>query len=143
MPARFLLHLADALLILHAGFALFILLGLVAIWLGARLGWGLARNRRLRIAHLAAMGFVALESLLGLACPLTEWESRLRTLAGADGYAGGFVAHWFGRLLYYDLDERVFLALYLLLFAAMAASWRLVPPRGRAPRAAKHSGPEK
>ena len=104
MSAGALLFLADAILVLHVCFALFVAGGLVAVWIGAWLGTAWVRGRAFRIAHLSATGVVALESLLGLVCPLTEWESGLREVAGSAGYAGSFVGHWLGRLLYYDFD---------------------------------------
>lgn len=123
------LLLADLVLVLHTALALFLSFGLAAIWLGGRLGWGFVRNRAFRLAHLAGLAVVALESVLGIACPLTDLESALRSTAQAAPYRGGFIAHWLGRILYYDLDERVFLALYLAALGLTLWAWRAVPPR--------------
>jgi hypothetical protein len=130
---RALLFLADVVLVLHTALALFLAFGLAAIWLGGWLGWGFVRNRRFRIVHLAGMAVVALESVLGLTCPLTEVESALRVAArlgkAAALYRGGFIAHWLGRILYYDFDERVFLALYLAALGLTLLAWRKVRVR--------------
>ncbi len=90
---------ADVVLVLHALLAVFIVAGLAAIWLGHGFDKRWARNRRFRILHLAATGFVALTSLAGIACPLTVLENRLRGAVSEQG----FIQHWVGRLLYYDL----------------------------------------
>ncbi|MCW5501184.1 DUF2784 domain-containing protein, partial [Pseudomonas aeruginosa] len=37
---------------------------------------------------------------LGLLCPLTPWENRLRHAAGDAGYDGGFVEHYLLPLIY-------------------------------------------
>ncbi len=130
-----LLILADAVLVAHTALALFLTFGLIAIWLGGWLGWGFVRGRAFRIAHLTGLAVVALESVLGLACPLTDIETALRSsahpLQGAAPYRGGFIAHWLGRILYYDFDERVFLALYLVALGLTLWAWRVVRVNGR------------
>jgi hypothetical protein len=131
MPAATSLLLADLVLVLHTALALFLTFGLAAIWLGGWLGWGFVRNRAFRLAHLAGLAVVALESVLGIACPLTDLESSLRSSAQATPYRGGFIAHWLGRILYYDLDERAFLALYLAALGLTLWAWRKVRVRAR------------
>ena len=131
MDAGFLL-LANVVLLVHTALALFLVLGLVAIFLGGWRGWGFARNRAFRLAHLLGMAVVAGESVAGVACPLTDIESALRAAAGSAGYRGGFIAHWLGKFLYYDCDERVFLALYLAWLALTLWAWMRWPARGRA-----------
>ena len=132
-----LLLLADLVLAAHTALALFLAFGLAAIWLGHflgdRRGWGFVRNRRFRLAHLAGLGVVALESLLGLACPLTDLEAALRVAAqpipGTVAYRGGCVAHWLGRILFYDFDEGVFTAAYLAALGLTLLAWRVVRVR--------------
>jgi len=129
--AATLLILADVVLVLHTALALFLTFGLAAIWLGGWLGWAFVRNRAFRLTHCIGMAVVALESGLGFSCPLTDWEALLRTAAGTPAYRGGFIAHWLGRILFYDFDERVFLALYLSGLGLTLAAWRVVRVRGR------------
>lgn len=120
---------ADAILLAHAALVAFIVLGLPLIWVGRAAGWSCVRSRALRTCHLAAMGVVVLESLVGTICPLTVWEDALRAAAGGEqAYAGSFVREWTYRILFYDFDERVFIATYLLLFALIVLTYRLVPP---------------
>ena len=119
--------LADLVLLVHFAFVLFIVGGFAAILTGAALGWNWIRHRGFRIAHLAAMAFVALESLAGIACPLTVWENALR---GSDTDRS-FIGAWITRLLYYDLPEWVFTATYLLLVLAMSLAWHFIPPARR------------
>lgn len=132
------LLLADFVLALHFALASFLALGLAAILVGGQLGWQWVRGRTFRIAHLAGLAVVAAEALIGMACPLTELESWLRRGAeGQGGYEGGgyqsgFVAHWLGRMLFYDFDERVFAAAYLAALGLTVWAWRKWPPRGAA-----------
>ncbi|MBU1248125.1 MAG: DUF2784 domain-containing protein, partial [Proteobacteria bacterium] len=112
--------LADLILVVHVLFAAFNLLGLVAIWVGAALGMGFVRNRWFRGFHLLAMAVVVAESLGGVVCPLTRWETSLRHLAGTGrAYHGSFMHHWARQFFYFDLPPEVFTLLYVLFFAAM------------------------
>ena len=120
--------LADFVLIVHFSFVMFVVGGLALIWIGAAAGWRWVRNLWFRVAHLAAIVFVAAEALLGIWCPLTLWEAQLR---GGDAEKS-FVAQWVHRLLYYDLPEWVFAVAYVLFALAVAATWwRIRPSRMR------------
>ncbi len=116
--------LADAILVVHFAFVLFVVGGLPLIWAGALLGWQWVRNFRFRVAHLAAIGVVVAESLAGIWCPLTVWEARLR---GAEADKS-FVAQWIHRLMYYDLPEWVFTSAYVAFAVTVAATWYFVRP---------------
>ena len=119
--------LADIVLVLHFALAAFIVAGVVCTWLGAALGWQWIRARGFRIAHLAAISFVAAEALLGIACPLTVWEDTLRQ----GPVERSFVARWVGRLLYYDLPEWTFTTAYVAAAAVTCLAWWVIPPRPR------------
>lgn len=118
---------ADAILVIHALFVLFVVSGLVLILLGAR-RWSWVRNRTFRALHLAAIALVAAEALLGIACPLTIWEDMLR--AAGPGQRS-FIGRWVARLLYYDFPEWVFATAYCAFALAVLWAWRAVPPRVR------------
>jgi hypothetical protein len=126
MEARTLLLLADAILVAHLAVAAFLVLGLPLIWLGRWRGWAFVHSPWLRLPHLAAMAWVLAEDMLGRLCPLTEWEWALRQAALAQGLSRrSWMAHWAGRLLYADLPDWSFTALYagffgFLLFTAWA-----------------------
>ena len=119
------MNAADALLALHFAIVVFIVGGLVLTWAGAALGWGWVRNPWFRDLHLGAIGFVALEALVGMTCPLTVWEDALR----GGGSAESFVGRWVRRLLYYRAPEWVFTVLYVAWVAATLVTLRLLPPR--------------
>ncbi len=115
---------ADALLVLHFAIVVFVVGGLILIWIGAALGWRWVRNPWFRYAHLGAIAFVALEALIGMVCPLTAWEDALRGGARPDSFIGRGVQ----RLLYYRAPDWIFTTLYLAWAAATLATLRLVPP---------------
>ena len=120
--------MADTILVVHFLIAGFIVLGLVAVWLGAAFGWPWARNPWFRWLHLAAIVFVAAEAVLGIACPLTGWEDVLRGNVRAES----FIGRWVRALLFYQAPEWVFTAAYLAWTAATLVTLRLIPPRRRA-----------
>src|SRR5438552_6540035 len=95
--------LADAVLIAHVLFVLFVVGGFALILAGAR-RWGWVHNRAFRIAHLAAIVFVAVETLLGFTCPLTLWEGVLRSTGREQR---SFIGRWLAWLRYYERREWV------------------------------------
>lgn len=121
--------LADGVLVLHLGIVLFVVGGLLVVIAGNLLGWRWVNTGWFRLAHLGAIAIVAAQSWLGVVCPLTSLEMWLRTKARATVYAGGFVEHWIGRLLYYDAPAWLFTLAYTLFALAVAATWWYFPPR--------------
>ena len=124
-PTRNARLLADVLVVVHFAIVAFIVGGLLLTWIGAPLGWRWIRNPWFRYLHLAAIAIVALEALIGIACPLTLWEDMLRGGARPES----FVARWTHRLLFYRAPEWVFTVAYVLWTLATLATLRLVPPR--------------
>src|SRR5207249_12131535 len=96
--------LADAVLIAHVLFVLFVVGGFALILAGAR-RWGWVHTRAFRIAHLAAIVFVAVETPLGFTCPLTLREDVSRSTRRE---ARSFIGRRLACLLYYHLPERAF-----------------------------------
>lgn len=121
--------LADLVLAAHVLIAAYNVLGLAVVWIGALVRWRFVGNRWFRGTHLAAMGIVVVEALLGLTCPLTAWENQLRVEAGQGGYAESFLSHWAGRFFYFDAPPALFTAAYLAFFGLMVLSAWLVPVR--------------
>jgi hypothetical protein len=112
-------------LLLHALVVMFVIGGTAYIWIGVRRQWPGVRAPLFRYVHLGVMLFVAAEALLGMVCPLTVWEDLLR----GDAPRNGFVAHWVGSLIYYDLPGWVFTTAYVTLAVALIITLILVPPR--------------
>ncbi|MGE0331859.1 MAG: DUF2784 domain-containing protein [Ramlibacter sp.] len=129
--------LADALLVLHVGVVLFVVVGELLFLAGGWRGWLWVRHRGLRLVHLALMAFIALQAWLGQLCPLTVWEQALRRTAGASGYSGGFIEHWLGRVLYWSAPWWVFVAAYTVFALLVAATWWWVRPSGSVQPCAK------
>lgn len=117
---------ADLVLVAHFLFVLFVLIGLLAVWLGAVRGWPWVRNFWFRVIHLGAVLFVAAESLVGAACPLTVWEDWLR---GGAPSRTGFIQRWLSRLLYYDFPPWVFTLAYVAFALLVIATLFVVRPR--------------
>jgi len=123
--------LADAVLVVHALFVAFVVLGQLAILAGLALRRPWARDFRLRAAHLAAIGIVVLQAWLGVLCPLTILENALRARAGEAGYGDSFIAWWLHRIIFYEAEPWVFTAAYTVFGAMVLATWILGRPLPR------------
>lgn len=117
-------RLAQLVLSLHLAVIAFNVLGLVAIPLGARLGWDWVRIRWWRALHVAAWVAVAAQAVLGRACVLTYWQDDLSGAGEAP-----LVMRVVNSLIYWPLPMWAFTAMYLALFATVICLWWLVPPR--------------
>jgi Protein of Unknown function (DUF2784) len=104
---------ADAVVVAHAGFILFVAIGGIAAWWWPRLLW-------LHVPAVAwGIGIVA----AGFDCPLTPLEQRLRRLAGGRGYQGGFVDRYIEGVIYPGEYTRLVQALIAL---AVVVGWTVL-----------------
>jgi hypothetical protein len=125
----FYLVTADILLFTHVLFVAFVVIGLLMIVAGKLFSWSWVRNPWFRLAHLAAIGVVALQSWLGVICPLTTWEMVLRQRAGDSVYSGSFISHWLEEILYYHAPNWVFIVSYTVFGSVVLATWFWIRPR--------------
>lgn len=82
--------LADLTVLLHLGFILFAVLGVVLV----------ARWPKLLPVHLVCAAWGAYTEFTSTVCPLTPLENHFRRLAGQAGYQGGFIEHYIWSLIY-------------------------------------------
>jgi len=82
--------LADAVLVLHLGFILFVVLG----------GFLVLRRLRLAWLHVPVVLWGAAIEFGGWICPLTPLEQWLREQGGEAAYTGGFIEHYLTSLIY-------------------------------------------
>lgn len=121
--------LADAVLLVHALFVAFVVIGQLLVLAGLACGWRWVRNWHFRLWHLLAIGVVVLQAWAGVLCPLTILENRLRLQAGEAGYSGSFITHWLHRLIFFDAAPWVFTAAYSAFGALVVATWFWGRPR--------------
>jgi hypothetical protein len=75
---------ADAVLLFHLAFILFVLLGAVLV----------ARRRWLALVHVPVAAWGCFVEASGRGCPLTLVENYFRLRAGQSGYSEGFIEHY-------------------------------------------------
>jgi len=82
--------MADAVLVGHLAFIVFVIFG------------GLAAFRWLRVVwlHLPALAWGGWIEITGGVCPLTPLENRLRRMAGGEGYEASFIEHYIVPVVY-------------------------------------------
>ena len=132
---------ADVVLAAHAALVVFVVGGQVLILAGWMLGWRWPRNLAFRLAHAGVIALMVLESWLGVTCPLTWIEFRLRAAAGSPPAAESFIGHWLQRLIFYDAPSWAFTLVYTSFAAVVAATLVFYPPRRRgrvSPRGGLH-----
>lgn len=123
---------ADLVVVLHAGYVAFVVLGQLAVLIGMLCRWAWIRNPWFRWLHLTAIAIVVVEALLGIVCPLTTLETWLRKRGGEAAYSGDFVGYWVHELLFFDAPPWVFTLVYAAFGLVVLATLWLVPPRGKA-----------
>ncbi len=88
--------LAELVVVFHALFVVFVAAGgLLA------LRWG-----KVALVHLPAVLWAVAVECMGWICPLTPLENKLRSLAGARGYQGGFLEQHIVPVLYPEALSR-------------------------------------
>jgi len=118
-------HLAaDAVVLFHFCFVLFVVLGGLLALRWPQVAW----------VHLPCALWGALVEWTGFICPLTPLEKWLRVKAGLDAYEGGFIARYMLSLLYpagltRGIQIALGMALLTLNLAIYAALWLRRAPR--------------
>jgi hypothetical protein len=118
--------LADAVMVLHFSFILYVVLGGFLAW---RWPWAL-------VVHLFAAGWGALTVAFPrlVLCPLTDWENRARRAAGEQGLPpSGFIDHYIEGVIYPDQYAGLIqgLAALVVLVSYVGALWRIRSRRSR------------
>lgn len=115
--------LADAILVLHLGFILFVVLGGFLVLRWPRLVW----------LHVPAFAWGAAIEFGGWVCPLTPLEKSLRELGGEVAWSGGFIEHYVTALIYPDgLTRNIQFLIGAAVLAINAAIYLRLWKRGRA-----------
>ena len=101
---------ADAVMLLHFGFLVFLAVGGFLAWRWPRVAW----------LHAAAVVWGALSVGAGVECPLTRWEDAARRRAGEQGLPRGFVDTYLTGVVY---PEQHLVAAQLLVAALVVTGW--------------------
>jgi hypothetical protein len=126
--------LADLLSTLHLALMLYVIVGQLLIVAGIIFRWRWIRNPWFRWSHMAAILTVAAEALLDITCPLTDWETNLRTLGGQPKDDRTFTDRIINKLLFPDADPLVLTFCYYGFAVLVLLSFVLAPPGLSAPR---------
>jgi hypothetical protein len=102
--------LADAVMLAHFGFLVFVVLGGFLAW---RYRWVIG-------PHAAAVAWGLLSALGAVQCPLTDWEDGFRRLAGEQGVTRGFIDFYLTGAVY---PREHLVTVQLIAAGLVAVSW--------------------
>jgi len=122
------LFLADVIAIIHLGYVAFVILGFILIILGIILKWKWIKNLPFRITHLLAILGVACEALLGVNCPLTVLEFKLRYASNLSEEKVSFIGTIVGSLLFYNAPGWLFTIIYAAFAIVVLITFIIAPP---------------
>ncbi len=121
--------LADIIVTFHFLYVTFTVGGEFLIIIGAIFKWVWIRNRAFRITHLVAVVLVSIEAVIGMFCPLTEWENNLRIAAGQSIEKElSFIARLLRMIIFYDFPEWFFTMLYIGWGVIVILTLVFIPP---------------
>ena len=123
--------LADLVLALHVSIVVFVVIGLLLIFLGNIVRWNWVNALWFRACHLLAIAIVVAELWLGITCPLTTLEGGLRVQSHQDTYSGSFIEHWLTELLFYEAPSWIFTLAYSVFGILVLFTWWKFPPKRR------------
>jgi hypothetical protein len=108
--------LADAVLVIHLSFIVFVVAG----------GFLVRRWRGIAWLHLPAVAWGALIEFMGWVCPLTPLEIWARSRAGGTGYSGGFIEHYLLPVVYpaaLTHETQIVLGALVLILNVLVYAW--------------------
>lgn len=121
--------LADVVVAVHVAYVSTVVVGLLLILLGGMLRWKWVRNIYFRLGHLLLITIVVVEAILGIVCPLTEWEYALRQKAGQSFEGGSFIGRILHNAIFLDVPQSTLSVCYCLFGLLVVLSFWLVPPQ--------------
>ena len=122
------LILADIIAVIHLGYVIYVILGFILIVVGIICRWKWIRNLPFRITHLLAIVGVACEALLGVNCPLTVLEFKLRYASNFSEEKVSFVGTIIDSLLYYNAPGWLFTIIYVAFALLVIITFIIAPP---------------
>jgi hypothetical protein len=125
------LFLADVIAVIHLGYVIYVILGFILIVVGIICRWKWIRNLPFRITHLLAIVGVACEALLGLNCPLTVLEFKLRYACNLSEEKVSFIGTIIDSLLYYNAPGWLFTIIYAAFALLVIITFIIAPPARR------------
>ncbi len=124
--------LADIVVVFHLFYVVFAVGGEAAILVGRFCRHVWIGNPVFRVAHMLSVVLVAVEASIGVMCPLTAWEYKLRRLAG-QVYEGDitFIGRLVRTMIFYDFPQWVFTAMHISFGILVVLTFIFIPPRFR------------
>ncbi|MGI9000993.1 MAG: DUF2784 domain-containing protein [Pseudonocardia sp.] len=120
--------LGDAVMLVHFGFLVFLIVGGFLAW----------RWPRLIVVHLVTAAWGLLSVTVGVTCPLTTWEDALRRRVDGLGLERGFIDTYLTGVVY---PAEYLRTVQLVVAALVVVSWVGFAVRRRAVRGSTRASP--
>ena len=120
---------ANIILFIHISYVIFVVGGMILIFVGNVRGWTWIRNPWFRLIHLLAIIIVIIQSWLNTICVLTTLEMALRNWAGTPAYSDYFIVHWLEKIISFHPPLWAYAVVYTLFGGLVAASRFWIPPQ--------------
>jgi hypothetical protein len=121
--------LADIIALIHLGYVILVILGFALIVAGVIFKWQWIRNPWFRVLHLAAIIAVAIEAIVGVSCPFTVLEFRLRYPSGSVQERSSFIGNFIDSVLFYEAPAWLFTIVYSGFAVLVAVTFIIAPPK--------------
>lgn len=109
--------LANGLVVIHAGYLIYLVIGGFVAWFRTAAFW----------PHAVAVAWALAVVTFSIDCPLTQWENQLRAAAGEQPYESSFIDHYVAGLVY---PEGATLTAELVAALIVLVSWIPLAARG-------------
>jgi hypothetical protein len=120
---------ANLIAVVHIGYFVFVVGGMVAILVGSRRDIGWVHNLWFRIAHITVIYVVLVEEANGLPCPLNVLQWGARKAATGSAEASGGIGSVLDYLLYHTVSPLALDIMYWSFGVLVVAMLWVVPPR--------------
>ncbi|MFL2661495.1 MAG: DUF2784 family protein [Alphaproteobacteria bacterium] len=117
--------IADIILIIHFLIIFFVISLFLLIPISYKLNWEYLKNKTIRVVHISLITLVTIETLIGVHCPLTILENKLRGIF----FHTSFISKILKEIIFWELPGTYFLTTYILCFLWTIFLWWRYPPK--------------
>lgn len=117
--------IADIILLIHFLIVMFVVSLFFLIPISYKLNFEFLKNKKIRLVHIFLITLVTAESIIGVHCPLTVLENKLRGVF----IHSSFINRILKDIIFWDFPGIYFLTAYITCFGWTLFLWWKYPPK--------------